>query len=152
MTRTRLPPFYRGQIEGVIAYVLRKLGKLTNQNSEQPLLSLLDHKNETIRTIAIQNLAKFGDITFLTVLAEHAQNEQFTEARCEFIFAIGRLGNQKTIQIRIDMLSDKDPKVILQAVRSLLKLQHRLEVNSAIIKLLEDPNELIEEFVNSKFN
>ena len=43
--------FLQSQNDGAITYVLRILGKLTNQNSEQPLLSLLDHKNETIRTM-----------------------------------------------------------------------------------------------------
>jgi hypothetical protein len=54
--------FLQTKNDGTIIYVLEKLGRLKNGYSKQPLLNLLNNKNETIRSLALKNLAKIGDV------------------------------------------------------------------------------------------
>src|SRR3989338_5053380 len=112
--------FLQDQNDSTIVYVLEKLGRLENEYSKQPLLNLLNNENETIRTLALKNLAKIGDISLLDTFINFAKQDESTEVRRESVSAIGRLRNEKTIPTLIKLLSDRDPKVVMQAIRGLL--------------------------------
>jgi len=57
--------FLQNQNDGIIIYVLEKLGRLENGYSKEPLQNLLNHSNENIRALSIKNLAKIEDINLL---------------------------------------------------------------------------------------
>ena len=59
--------FIQNQNDGIIIYVLEKLGRLENGYSKEPLLNLLNHVNENVRALAIKNLAKLEDIDLLSI-------------------------------------------------------------------------------------
>ena len=144
--------FLQGQNDSAIIYVLEKLGKLKNRYSKQPLLNLLENNNETIRSLVAKNLAKIGDISLLDTFVYFAKQDASTEVRREFVSAIGRLKNEKTIPILIQLLSDKDPKVVMQAIRGLLVFSSHDLVKEKLLELLKHPNELIREIVDQKIN
>ena len=50
--------FLQNQNDGIIVYVLEKLGRLENGYSREPLLNLLNNQNENIRALSLKNLAK----------------------------------------------------------------------------------------------
>ena len=54
-------------------------------------------------------------------------------------------------KILIKYLNDSDPKVILQAVRGLLIFKDDNEVKTTLIKLLNHPNEMIQEVIKKEF-
>ena len=112
--------FLQNQKDGTIIYTLEKLGRLENGYSREPLLSLLNNPNEKIRSLAIKNLAKMGDVSLLSTFIKYASLDESTEVRRESVSAIGRLRNEKAIPILIKLLEDKDPKVVMQAIRGLL--------------------------------
>lgn len=147
-----LSSFMQNQNEGTIVYVLEKLGRLDNGYSREPLLNLLNRDNENIRTLAIKNLAKIEDISLLPTFIKYANSDESTEVRRESVSAIGRLRNEKAIPTLIKFLSDKDPKVVMQAIRGLLIFSNRLEVKQELKKLLNHPNELIKEVINKEVN
>jgi len=144
--------FLKNQNDGAVIYVLEKLGRLENGYSKEPLLSLLSHSNENIRALSIKNLAKLEDINLLPTFIKYASNEESTIVRREAVSAIGRLRNKKTIPILIDILKDKDPKVVMQAIRGLLVFSYDLDVKNELKKLLNHPNELIREVINKEVN
>lgn len=144
--------FLKDKNDGTIVYVLEKLGRLENGYSKQPLLNLLNNKNETIRSLAIKNLAKIGDVSLLDTFANFAKQDESTEVRRESVSAIGRLRNEKTIPILIKLLSDKDPKVVMQAIRGLLVFSNNNQIKKELSKLLEHPNELIKEVIDKEIN
>ena len=147
-----LSSFIQNQNDGTIVYVLEKLGRLENGYSREPLLNLLNHSNENIRTLAVKNLAKIEDVSLLSIFIKYANSDESTEVRRESVSAIGRLRNEKAIPTLIEFLSDKDPKVVMQAIRGLLVFSNRLEVKQELKKLLDHPNELIKEVINKEFN
>ena len=143
-----LSSFLKNQNDGLIIYVLEKLGRLENGYSREPLLSLLSSSNDNIRALAVKNLAKMSDVSLLSVFAEYAGSDESTEVRREAVSAIGRLRNEKAIPSLIKLLEDGDPKVVMQAVRGLLVFSNRAEVKRELKKLLKHPNELIKEVIN----
>jgi len=144
--------FLQNQNDGTIVYTLEKLGRLENGDSKKPLLSLLDNPNENIRTLAIKNLAKIGDISLLPTFIKHARLDDSTEVRRESVSAVGRLRNEKTLTILVEFLKDNDPKVVMQAIRGLLVFSQNAEVKKELKKLIDHPNELIKEIINKEIN
>lgn len=144
--------FLQNQNDGTIIYVLEKFGRLENGYSKQPLLNLLNHSNENIRALSIKNLAKLEDITLLATFIKYASTDESTIVRREAVSAIGRLRNEKTISTLINLLKDKDPKVVMQAIRGLLIFSYKPNVINELKKLLNHPNELIREVINKEVN
>ncbi|MBU1159902.1 HEAT repeat domain-containing protein [Patescibacteria group bacterium] len=144
--------FLQNKNDGTIVYVLEKLGRLENGYSREPLLNLLNNQNENIRALSVKNLAKMSDISLLPVFVKYASEDESTEVRREAVSAIGRLRNEKAIPTLIKFLSDKDPKVVMQAIRGLLVFPNRPEVKQELKKMLDHPNELIKEVINKEVN
>ena len=144
--------FIQNQNDGIIIYVLEKLGRLENGYSKEPLLNLLNHVNENVRALSIKNLAKLEDVNLLSTFIKYANEDESTSVRREAVSAIGRLRNEKAIPSLIDLLKDTDPKVILQAIRGLLVFSNKDNVKNELKKLLNHPNELIREVINKEIN
>jgi len=144
--------FLQNQNDGTIIYVLEKLGRLENDYSKEPLLNLLNHANENVRALSIKNLAKIEDINLLLTFIKYANADESTAVRREAVSAIGRLRNEKAIPVLIDLLKDRDPKVVMQAIRGLLVFSHMTNVKGELRKLLNHPNELIREVINKEIN
>ncbi len=144
--------FLQYQNNSTIIYMLEKLGRLQNSHSKEPLLNLLNRENEAIRCLAIKNLGKMGDISLLDTFASYAEKDKSTEVRRESVSAIGRLRNEKAIPILIRLLSDIDPKVVMQAIRGLFIFSKNHEVKEELSKLINHPNELIKEVINKEIN
>lgn len=147
-----LSSFFETKNDGSVVYVLENLGRLENGHSKEPLLKLLNNENENIRLLAIKNLAKIGDVSLLEIFFKFAQQDESTEVRRESVSAIGRLRNEKVIPILIKLLSDKDPKVVMQAIRGLLVFSKNNVVKQELKKLIDHPNELIKEVINKEIN
>ncbi|MBU2539806.1 HEAT repeat domain-containing protein [Patescibacteria group bacterium] len=147
-----LSSFLQDQNDGMVVHVLEKLGRLENGDSKQPLLGLLNNNNETIRSLAIKNLAKMGDVSLLNTFVNFAKQDKSTEVRRESVSAIGRLRNEKTIPILIKLLTDKDPKVVMQAIRGLLVFSNNSQIKKKLSKLINHPNELIKEVIDKEIN
>ncbi|MGB4463934.1 MAG: DNA methyltransferase [Candidatus Hydrothermia bacterium] len=144
--------FLQNQNDGIIIYILEKLGRLENDYSKEPLQNLLNHPNENIRALSIKNLAKIQDINLLPTFIKYASTDESTIVRREAVSAIGRLRNEKAIPVLINFLKDKDPKVVMQAIRGLLVFSSNSNVKNELKKLLNHPNELIREVINKEIN
>lgn len=144
--------FLQNQNNGTIVYVLEKLGRLENGYSRKPLLTLLNNANENIRALSIKNLAKMSDISLLPIFIKYANTDESTEVRREAVSAIGRLRNAEAIPALINFLSDKDPKVVMQAIRGLLVFSNNSVIKQELKKLIDHPNELIKEVIGKEIN
>lgn len=144
--------FLNEQNDGVIVYLLEKFGRLENSHTKYALLNLLDNNNKAIRSLALKNLAKIKDISLLDTFVRLARNDDSTEVRRESVSAIGRLRNEATIPILTKLLSDQDPKVVMQALRGLLVFIDNNLVKNELSKLINHPNELIREIISKEIN
>lgn len=144
--------FLQNQNDSTIIYVLEKLGRLENGYSREPLVNLLNNKNEDIRLLSIKNLAKMSDISLLPIFVHHANSDESTEVRRESVSAIGRLRNENAIPTLIKFLEANDPKVVMQAMRGLFVFNDRSDIRQEFEKLFNHPNELIREVINKEIN
>lgn len=127
---------------------LENLGRLPDDFCGKDLLPLLLHDNEKIRTMAAINLGKTGDADFLQPLSKIAIDDLSSVARREATSAIGRMQNEAAIPFLVKLTCDPDPKVVLQALRGLLKFKKKTKrIQGAIENLRNHPNEMVQEIV-----
>ena len=134
--------------DGVIVYVLKKLGRVENIQIQYPLLKLMESSNKTIRLLAIKNLAKLKNKSLLPCFLDFARKDSSTEVRREAVSAIGRLRHPLSIKPLVSLLDDPDPKVIMQCMRALLVFRKDDTVKEALSNLTDHPNEMIQEILN----
>ncbi len=133
-----------------ILFVLMKFGRLENAKSKKNLLSLLHNRHENVRKLAISNLAKLKDLTLLDVFFQTALNDTSTIVRREAVSAMGRLRSEKSIAYLVELLSDADPKVTMQAIRGLLAFKNQPRVQEKLKALEDHPNEMIQELIKKE--
>ena len=138
--------------ESALLFTLENLGRLPRNFDGALLLPLLNHSNPKIRNLAVKNIGKLQNESFLTVLSDFANAETNTFDRREAVSALGRLKTAKAIPILRRFLADGDPKVILQALRGLLYFKDRRDVRDFLTPLCEHPNELIREHALRELN
>lgn len=144
--------FIENQNEGAITFVLEKLGKLENNILEEPLIKLYSKPNEKIRSLSIKNLAKLSNSSLTKFFIRCINTDESTEVRREAVSAIGRMRDEKNIDILSDFLNDEDPKVVMQAIRGLLALSDKEKIKPILRSLLNHPNEVIQEVIHKEIN
>ncbi len=130
--------------------VLNRLGRLNSEFDKKPLIKLLNHKNDRIRTLAVKNLAKLEDITLLENFVNLINTDHSSDVRREAVSAIGRMRNPINKELLIKYLADSDPEVVMQAIRGLLVFKDDKKVKNALTKL-SHPNEMVQEVIKKEF-
>ena len=143
--------FIKTENSGKIINVLSRLGKLPKDFNPSPLLLALQNDNNKIRFLALKNLAKLSDLKLLNKYIEVVNNDASANVRREAVSAIGRLRNENTINFLIHLLKDKDPEIVLQAIRGLLVFKKNSKVKECLKSLSNHPNEIIQEVINKEF-
>ena len=100
--------------------VLEKLGYLDKNFDKRPLLKLLADSNDQVRFLAVKNLAKFSDFSLLDTFYYISTHDPTSMVRREAVSGLGRLRHKSAIPYLIKLTDDKDPKVVMQAIRALL--------------------------------
>ena len=103
-----------GNNVGTLIKVLDRLGKLDSKFDKKPLIELLNHQNERIRSLAVKNLAKLVDITLVKKFVNIVDYEQSSIVRREAVSAIGRMRNPINKKILMNYLNDSDPSHLVQ--------------------------------------
>jgi len=148
----KLDNFVRTENYGDIIYLLRKLGKLSPDFDQSPLLYLLKKDNDNVRYLAVKNLAKLSNPSLIGTYKELLKSDSSAKVRRESVSAIGRLRKKESIPILIGLLDDYDPEVVLQAIRGLLVFKKDNLVKNELKKLSEHPNEIVRVVINKEFN
>ena len=125
--------------EQQLLFTLKNLGKLPDGFNGKLFMPLLKHRNPKIRCLAVKNVGKLKDETYLEKLIAFADTEKNTETRREAISAIGRLKTENAIPILARYTTDNDPKIILQALRGLLYFREHPDVKSTLVSLENIP-------------
>lgn len=134
-----------------IVYLLNKLGRLNGDFNKGLLTPLLSHDNKKIRFLALKNLAKLQDIELVKYYKDILKKDESADVRREAVSAIGRLRNKENINFLIELLKDKDPEVVLQAIRGLLVFKKEKIVLNNLIKLKNHKNEIVREIIEIEF-
>ncbi len=144
--------FIRQNNTKALIKLLDRIGRLNADFDSKPLLNLLKHKNERIRSLAVKNLAKIGDSSLIHVFVNLIENDNSSIVRREAASAIGRLRDSSNKQILFKYLNDSDPEIILQAMRGLLVFKKEKDVQEKLQKLANHPNEIIQDVIKKEFH
>lgn len=136
---------------GKLIKVLDKLGKLSDNFDNNSLVYLLEHENEKIRCLAVKNLAKTEDVSLKNTYIKLINNDSSSVVKREAASAIGRLRNKECIPTLLNLLSNSDPEVAMQAIRGLLVFKEDKLILDSLKKLKNHPNEMIQEVINKEF-
>jgi len=134
-----------------IAYFLENLGLLPEDFDGSLLLQFINHPNNNIRYWVVKNLGKLEDITYLLPLSKVAKEDPDSSVRREAVSSIGRMRNKINIPVLLEFLKDNDPKIIAQAIRGLLVFKGNVDVDSALKKLIEHPNEFVQQIIQKEY-
>lgn len=135
-----------------IQFVLDNLGFLPTEFDGTYLLPLLDHPNDSIRYGAVKNLSKIADFGFAERLFEIATHDTDSFVRREATSGIGRMRDERAIAYLLELLSDGDPKVVMQAIRGLLVFKRKPYVRDALKRLRDHKNETIRAVLDKEFS
>lgn len=137
--------------QGNLVDCLEHLGKLPNDTDISWTLPLLEHSSEDVRFWAIKTIGKIHSLDYLSPLVELSKKESSTMVRREIASSIGRLRSPEAIPAMIDLLSDKDPKVVCQAIRGLLYFKGMDIVDTSLKALQNHPNDMISKVISTEF-
>lgn len=136
---------------GALVKSLDRLGRLGQNYDIKPLMNLLKHDNDKVRSLAIKNLAKIGDDNLATVFVNVIEQDKSSSVRREAVSGIGRLRNITNKQVLFKYLNDSDPEVVMQAMRGLLVFKQDKEIQKKLKKLNSHPNEMIQDVIKKEF-
>lgn len=136
---------------GIILFLLEHLGRLPSGFNGECFISLLQNKDDRIRLLAVKNIGKLSNDYYLETVYGVAREDQNSQIRREAVSTIGRMRSYKAIPFLLEMLSDSDPKVLLQAIRALLVFRSNPIVQEALKKLMAHPNEMIQSIIQKEF-
>ena len=126
---------------------LNGLGRLPKNFDGAVLAEMMENKNAKLRQLAVANLGKLSDIRFLPPLLQTATKDDNTAVRREAAAAIGRMRNKAAVSALVRLTHDKDPKVVLQALRGLLVFGKNKTTHAVLQRLAKHPNELIQDVI-----
>lgn len=132
-------------------FTLDKLGRLPDNFNGKYFVPLTKHPHEKIRLLAIKNIGKLCDTKYLNLLDNLSFTDENTMVRREAISSIGRMRSKNAIPILINRLNDTDPKVVLQSIRGLLVFRDDERVVAELKKLVNHPNELIQNVIEKEY-
>jgi DNA modification methylase len=134
-----------------LSFILENLGCLPDKFDGSFLFDLLKHQNPKVRLLAAKNIAKLNNVENLGKLWDAFKNEKDTATKREIVSAIGRLRNERNKSFLFEILQDKDPKVVCQAIRGLLHYENDVQVERRLKPLLNHPNEIVRNVIYKEF-
>lgn len=131
---------------------LRKFGKIDKNASYQIFFKCLEHSSRDVRLETIKNLGKLEGQNVIETLINHYKNEKDSLVRRECVSSLGRQRDETLITFFSDVLTEEDPKIILQGIRALLVFKKNQNVIYLLESLKEHPNEMIQDVLEIELN
>lgn len=134
-----------------LTFILESLGQLPKNFDGSFLPELFSHKNTSVRIWAVKTIGKINDEKYLNLLIDAAQNDLDTNVRREAVSSIGRMRTNNAKSVLVNLLLDKDPKIVCQAIRGLLVFKGDEEVDAQLKSLAHHNNEMVSSVINKEY-
>jgi len=134
-----------------IVSALRKLGHLPKDLDGTIFVRLLKHPDSKVRYWAVRNLGKLSSTRYLQKVSSLALRDYNSVVRREATSSIGRMRSELAIPVLKEILTDADPKVVLQAIRGLLVFKSKPEIKAVLLKVGSHPNEIIQTVIKTEY-
>jgi DNA modification methylase len=113
------------------------------------LLDLLSSPNPNLRLLVAKNLGKSGNPSYIAQLTAVAESDGSALVRRECVSAIGRIGTEEAIPALMKFLNDADSRIVVQAMRGLVRFRDLPDVGRALRQRAEESeDEVISEFAH----
>ena len=134
-----------------LIYILENLGSLPDSFNADWLIKLTNHHNENVRFLAVKTIGKLKSKQYVPILKHIVTSDESTMVQREAVSSIGRLRDKESIPIMTELLSNKDPKVVCQAVRGLLVFKGDPLVDKTLQAMANHENETVRATVNKAY-
>ena len=136
---------------GNLIFILENLGHIQKDFNYSWLLELLDYNNETIRVLVLKNLGKVKSTNLIQVFYNVVNSDESTLVKREAVSALGRLRNNQTKDILLELLDDSDPKIVCQAIRGLLIFKGESKIDKVLKQLINHENEMVKAVIKKEY-
>ena len=136
---------------GNLSFILENIGHIQKDFNYSWLLELLDYDNETIRVLVLKNLGKVKSTDLIQVFYNVVNSDKSTLVKREAVSALGRLRNEQTQDLLIELLQNEDPKIVCQAIRGLLVFKGEKEIDDALKSLIDHENEMVKAVIKKEY-
>ncbi len=134
-----------------IVYILENLGYLPQTFDTEWMPTYLTHKNKDVRLWTVKTLGKIKKEENAELLFNLFEKENTTEVKREIVSSIGRMRLNTSVNGLFDILNDKDPKIVVQAIRALLVFKGEKEVDKKLKHLINHKNEMISSIIYKEY-
>jgi DNA modification methylase len=128
--------------------ILKKVGRLNENDSHGIFIKLLEHKNRDVRVEAVKNLGKFSGNEIEETLISQFKIDEDSLVKRECVSSLGRQRSENRISFFGEVLNEKDPKIVLQSIRALLVFKENESVKELLRTIENHPNEMIKEVLS----
>lgn len=134
-----------------VSFILNNLGFIPKNYRGDWLFNYIDDNDQKVRLAAIKNIGKLNLNGETKKLYQFFKTESKTEIRREIISSIGRQRDKSSVEILLEVLRDKDPKIVCQAIRALLVFKDDNSIMLELKKLKTHPNEMVSGMIRKEF-
>lgn len=135
-----------------IILILKNIGDIAPASTNESwMIELLTHPNDEVRYWTVKLLGKLKTEQSQAELYKIAIADTCTMVKREAVSSIGRMRLSKNIPFLKNMLDNKDPKIICQAIRGLLVFKGNSDIDNTLKRLVKHPNEMVRSVINKEY-
>ena len=134
-----------------LLFILENLGYLPKNFDDSWVACLLSNRSQKVRFWCVKTLGKTKREEHIPILKNVALKDEATEVRREAVSSIGRLRSPAIVSVLFEILTDDDPKIVLQAIRGLLTFKDDVSVSKELKSFRNHPNEMIQKVIKKEY-
>jgi len=134
-----------------IIFVLENIGKIPNEFPYSLFLNLLENIDEDIRYNAVKCLGRIKNPEITMILKKMYHNEKATKVRREIVSSLGRQRDNNAFDIFFYALNEKDPKIVLQAIRALTYFKNDPYVITKMKEIKNNVDDIVVDYIEAEF-
>lgn len=137
--------------KGNLLFILKNIGCIPTSFDYKWLLDLLTYPNSDVRFWTVKNISKLKLEEHINLLYKISRTDESSMVKREAVSAIGRMRTLKAIPLLKEILKDRDPKIVSQAIRGLLIFKGNNEIDDCLKKLVNHSNEMIRSVIYKEY-
>nr|ADQ20507.1 M.BsaJI [Geobacillus stearothermophilus] len=132
--------------------VLKDNSNLENDEQIKIVKELVFHENTEIAVTALKILGKLKDKENVNFYLTIINGEYEEKVRKEAVSVLGRMRDYNiAVNYLLNLLDDRNPEIVLQAIRGLLVFKSKTEITDTLKQLINHRNEIVRDIIEKEF-
>lgn len=132
--------------------VLKDNSNLENDEQIKIVKELVFHENTEIAVTALKILGKLKDKENVNFYLSIINGEYEEKVRKEAVSVLGRMRDYNiAVNYLLNLLDDRNPEIVLQAIRGLLVFKSKTEITDTLKQLINHKNEIVRDIIEKEF-